>query len=88
LEIALGLKVKTTKSTVFSKIFEDNKGEIAVARAPNMTSRTRHINCKYHYFRSHIGEEKGIVMQHIDTEEQIADAFTKQRVWECSCLLS
>jgi len=42
-----------------------------------MTSRTRHINCKYHFFRSHIGEEKGIVIQHIDTEEQIADAFTK-----------
>jgi len=77
LEIAKGLKVATTKSTVFSKVFEDNKGAIAVAKAPSMTSRTRHINCKYHFFRSHIGEDKGIVIEHIDTEEQIADIFTK-----------
>jgi len=84
LEIAQGLKVATTNSTVFSKNFEDNKGAIAVERAPSMTRRTRHINCKYHFFRSHIGEEKGIVIQHIDTEEQIVDAFT----WQCICLLS
>jgi hypothetical protein len=77
LEIAQGLKLETTKSRVFSKVFEDNKGAIAVATAPAMTSRTKHINVKYHFFKSHIGEDKGIVIEHIGTEEQIADIFTK-----------
>jgi len=75
--IAECLQVNTKESTVYSKRFEDNKSCITVSRAPSMTSRTRHINVKYQIFRSYIGKDKGIEIEHVDTTEQTADMFTK-----------
>ncbi len=60
-----------------STVFEDNNGCISIVKAPKMTPRTKHIAVKYHFFREHIGEEKGIIIEKIDTLEQIADIFTK-----------
>ena len=58
-------------------MFEDNNGAIAIANAVKMTPRTKHIAVKYHFFKSHIGEESGIELVNIDTNLQKADIFTK-----------
>eukprot|EP00980_Cylindrotheca_fusiformis_P016529 scaffold4949_cov134-Cylindrotheca_fusiformis.AAC.8 len=79
-EITEGLGVEYDKvSKVKSKVFEDNQGTIALAKKPNMTSRTRHIHTKYHHFKEHLGVEDGdgIEIEYIETENQVADIFTK-----------
>jgi hypothetical protein len=60
-----------------STVFEDNNGCISVANAPKMTPRTKHIAVKYHFFKDHIGEEKGMLIKKIESELQLADLFTK-----------
>ena len=58
-------------------VFEDNSGAIATTNAVKMTPRTKHIVVKYHFFKSHIGEESGIELVKIDTNLQKVDIFTK-----------
>jgi hypothetical protein len=58
------------------KVFEDNTSCIKVAKAPNMTPRTKHIALKYHFFRSHVASGK-INIVPISTTEQTADILTK-----------
>ncbi len=62
---------------IWSTVFEDNNGALSLAKSPKITPRTKHIAVKYHFFRSHIGNEHGILLEKIDTLEQIADIFTK-----------
>ena len=57
------------------KAFEDNTGALELANVPKMRPRTKHINIKYHHFRHHVG--KDVTVEHVDTENQIADIFTK-----------
>ena len=45
-----GFSAPTTKPTVHCNIFEDNSGALEIAKFPNMRSRTKHINLKYHHF--------------------------------------
>ena len=40
-------------------------------------SKNKYLALKYHFFRAHIGESKGIVAKYIKTTEQKADIFTK-----------
>ena len=73
-------KLKLSKSlqvSIKSKIFEDNNGAIKTAETPKLSPRTKHIAIKYHFFKSHIGREKGIELSKIDTDEQKADILTK-----------
>jgi hypothetical protein len=65
------------KGLLHSTIFEDNNGALGLATSPKMTPRTKHIAVKYHFFKDHIGEDKGIRIIKIDTEFQKADIFTK-----------
>jgi hypothetical protein len=65
------------KGLLHSTIFEDNNGALGLATSPKMTPRTKHIAVKYHFFKDHIGEDKGIRIVRIDTEYQKADIFTK-----------
>ena len=60
-----------------SKVWEDNVGtqNLANSKGPLMTSRTKHIAIKYHWFRSMIGQQ--IKIMRINTKEQRADIFTK-----------
>ena len=64
----------TTKSTVF----EDNAGALELAKTPKLRPRTKHINVKYHHFRSavHAGD---ITVESVSSKllEQLADIFTK-----------
>ena len=55
--------------------FEDNNGALHLATAPKLRPRTKHINIKYHHFRSMIG--KDVTIEKVDTEDQLADIGTK-----------
>lgn len=70
-----GLITQNPMPIVKCKAFEDNSGALELATAPKMRPRTKHINIKYNHFRSEIG--KRISIEHISTEEQLADLFTK-----------
>lgn len=57
------------------QIFEDNRGCIAMAKNLEC-KRTKHIDVKHHFIRDHISN--GLIdVQPIQTEEQLADLFTK-----------
>jgi hypothetical protein len=61
---------------VFCKAFEDNNEALEMAKMPRMRPRTKHINCAYHHFRSHVANGSTTVHA-IDTQIQIVDLWTK-----------
>ena len=61
---------------VYCKAFEDNSGALELAKTPRMRPRTKHINTKYHHFRSHVANGS-ITVEKIDGTEQLADLLTK-----------
>jgi hypothetical protein len=65
------------RSLVRSTVFEDNMGCLSLVTVPKMSPRNKYLALKYHFFRSHIGEEKGIVARYVPTLQQRADIFTK-----------
>jgi len=73
---AFGVPIYSTTPIVRCKIFEDNAGALELANVPKMRPRTRHINQKYHHFRSHVKSGRLKVLA-IDTKDQLADQFTK-----------
>ena len=62
--------------TLHYTVFEDNQGCIDLVRLPKLRPRTKHIALKYHHFREHV-KNKSISIQYIETENQLADLFTK-----------
>ena len=63
-------------TTIHSTVYEDNNAALIYATAPRMSSRTKHIATKYHFFRSHV-ENGEIQLRRVDTQDQIADILTK-----------
>jgi hypothetical protein len=58
------------------KILIDNLSAIALCKNPVYHDRTKHIDTRYHYIRECI--ELGMVeVDHVRTEEQLADILTK-----------
>jgi hypothetical protein len=77
-EASQGLSLTVKKNAIlYSKVFEDNNGALSIAQSPRMSPRTKHIAIKYHHFCNSIGEEKGIILEKIDTTKQKADILTK-----------
>ena len=68
--------IKLENVTTYSTVFEDNQGAIALANAPKLTPRTKHIGIKYHFFREHV-RIGNIRIQYVETGKQIADVLTK-----------
>jgi len=66
-----------TTSLVRSTVFEDNQGCLSLVNVPKMSPHNKYLVLKYHFFHSHIGEDKRIVAVYINTSEQRADIFTK-----------
>ena len=64
-------------SLVRSTVFEDNQGCLSLVNVPRMSPRNKYLALKYHFFRNHIGEKKGIIAKYIRSAEQKADIFTK-----------
>ena len=54
----------------------DNQGAIALAKNPVNHQRSKHIDIKYHFIRSQIGNGK-IELVYVPSENNIADVFTK-----------
>ncbi len=67
----------TQKSLVRSTVFEDNQGCLSLVNVPKMSARNKYLSLKYHFFRSNIGEDKGVVAKYISNLEQKADILTK-----------
>ena len=65
------------ESLVRSTVFEDNQGCLSLVNVPKMSPRNKYLALKYHFFRNHIGKEKGIEAKYISTLEQRADILTK-----------
>ena len=65
-----------SKAKVKCTAFEDNNGALDLALVPKMRPRTKHINIKYHHFRSAVRTGR-ISVESIGTKEQLADIFTK-----------
>ncbi|KAL1204470.1 Retrovirus-related Pol polyprotein from transposon RE1 [Cardamine amara subsp. amara] len=57
-------------------IYCDNESAINIAKNPVQHSRTKHIDIRHHFIRELV-EEKLIVVDHVSTEFQLADLFTK-----------
>jgi hypothetical protein len=49
--------------TVKCKLFEDNSGAMTLAKSPAMRPRTKHINVKYHHFRSFVMVRYNFIVQ-------------------------
>ena len=57
-------------------LYCDNESTIKIANNPVQHSKTKHIEIRHHFLRDHVMKEDiGII--HINTEEQLADIFTK-----------
>ena len=62
-------------------IFCDNQASIHLAKNPNSSSRTKHINVRFHFLQYHVNAQD-IIIKYESTSENTADIFTKslQRV--------
>ena len=81
MELLKELKTKNlgtyvSKSTIHCTAFEDNSGALELAMFPKIRPRTKHINIKYHHFRSAVRTGE-ISVRAIDTKQQLTDIFTK-----------
>ena len=57
-------------------LFFDNESAIKIAHNPVQHSKTKHIQIHHHFLRDHL--LKGdISIDHANTEDQLADIFTK-----------
>jgi hypothetical protein len=77
---------------VHCQIFEDNSGAYELVTTPKMRPRTKHINVKYHHFRSYV-ERKLISIKQVTSEHQLADILTKPLAYElfirlCNSIMS
>ncbi|CAG7826044.1 unnamed protein product [Allacma fusca] len=57
-------------------VFVDNQSAIKLSKNPEMHSRTKHIDVRYHFTRNLI-EQGEISVTYIPTTEQLADSLTK-----------
>jgi hypothetical protein len=67
---------KTFEPLPTSHVYEDNDSCLKFATLPRMSPRTKHIAIPYHFFRSKVMELEIKVLP-IDTQDQLADQFTK-----------
>lgn len=57
-------------------LYCDNLSAINIAKNPIQHSRTKHIDIRHHFIRELV-EDKIVTLEHVPTERQLADIFTK-----------
>ena len=57
-------------------LYCDNESAIKIANNPVQHSKTKHIQIRHHFLTNHVMKED-IDIIHVNTEEQLADIFTK-----------
>ena len=72
----MGYPIRATTPTVKCTLFKDNSGALILAQSPAMQPHTKHINIKYHHFRSHMARGD-IQMMACRSEDQMANTLTK-----------
>jgi hypothetical protein len=60
----------------FYYLFHSKLIAINISKNPIQHSRTKHIDIRHHFIRELV-EEKIIALEHVTTEKQLADIFTK-----------
>jgi hypothetical protein len=58
------------------KLLVDNKSAIALAKNPVHHDRSKHIDFKFHFIRDCV-ETGQVDIDHVNTDDQLADALTK-----------
>ena len=72
----MGHDLGVKEPTIFCKAFEENSGDLDLARLPKMRPCTKHINLCYYHFREHVNQ--GLIRIYpVSTDDQIADILTK-----------
>ena len=75
---ARGFTVFSTTPQLHCKLFEDNSGALEMLRVPRFRPRTKHMNIKYHFFRSWTdGPSARIQVQRISSKDNLSDGLTK-----------
>jgi hypothetical protein len=57
-------------------VYCDNESAIKIAHNPVQHSHTKHIAIRHHFICDHVTRED-IVINHVKTEDNLADIFTK-----------
>jgi hypothetical protein len=57
-------------------LYCDNLSAINISKNPIQHSRTKHIDIRHHFIRDLV-KDKVVNLEHVATEEQVADIFTK-----------
>ena len=57
-------------------IYCDNSSTICLTKNPIQHSRTKHIDIRHHFLREHV-QNGNIVVDFVNTENQVADILTK-----------
>ncbi|MCH79563.1 gag-pol polyprotein [Trifolium medium] len=57
-------------------LYCDNLSAINISKNPIQHSRTKHIDIRHHFIRDLV-EENVVTLEHVSTDEQLADIFTK-----------
>ena len=71
-----GFEVQIDPPSVHCKLFEDNSGDLELARLPKIRPRTKHINQSYHFF-CEAAERNEVSTVSTPTENLLADMLTK-----------
>ena len=69
------LKEYNVKQDVMT-LYYDNLSAINITKNHIQHSRTKHIDIRHHFIRELV-EEKIVTLEHVTTERQLADIFTK-----------
>ena len=57
-------------------IYCDNTSTIIISKNSILHSKTKHIPIKYHFLREQVNEQQ-VKLEYVNTNEQVADIFTK-----------
>ena len=59
------------------KIYVDNQAAITISENPALHKRTKHISANFNFVREAVMEDEIITLEHISSERNLADVFTK-----------
>ena len=71
-----GYNVVVTKPRVLCRVFEDNSGALEMANVHKFRPRTKHLNIKFHHFRSYV-DDKSISIHPIESANNLAYMLPK-----------
>ncbi|KAG2788195.1 hypothetical protein PC129_g17159 [Phytophthora cactorum] len=70
------LKAMGHKQVEATRVWEDNRGAIALANNAGYHARTKHVDIRHHFIRENV-ERRTLKVDYVDTKRQLADMFTK-----------